>query len=95
MHTDIWNVFAPGTYTVTAGMQAYLNLLTGPGFASFDFSRVEFLEDVDQTSRAQAFVIDPPSTAPEPGTIVLAGAGALMVCLSRIGKRRLGSRDSL
>jgi hypothetical protein len=27
---DIWNIFAPGTYSVTTGMQSYLNLLTTP-----------------------------------------------------------------
>jgi hypothetical protein len=86
---NIWNVFAPGTYAVNAGMQTYLNLLTTSSFTSFDFSKVLFLEDVSQSPRAQAFVIDPPSAVPEPGTIVLAGAGVLLVGLSSIRKRQL------
>jgi hypothetical protein len=75
----IWNVFAPGTYAVTDGMQAYLNLLTTSAFTNFDFNTVRFLEDVNQGSgRAQAFVIDPPD-APEPSTLAMMGGAALMI----------------
>src|ERR1019366_350051 len=65
---DIWNVFAAGTYSVTTGMQQYLDLLATPAYAKFDFSSFLFLEDVNGTGRAQAFVIDPPTASPEPGT---------------------------
>jgi hypothetical protein len=77
----IWNVFAPGTYAVTTGMQAYLNLLTTSAFTNFDFDAVQFLEDADQgPGRAQAFVIDPPAV-PEPSTLAMMGGGALLIGL--------------
>ena len=85
---DIWNVFAPGTYTVTSGMQHYLDLLVTPAYDNFDFGRVFFLEDVSHERRAQAFVIDPPTASPEPGTIVLMGAGALLIGIGRIRKQK-------
>jgi hypothetical protein len=82
---DIWNIFAPGTYSVTTGMQAYLDLLTTPAYTDFSFGSVRFLEDVNQTTgRAQAFVIDPPTATPEPETIVLTGAGMLLLGLIRV-----------
>jgi hypothetical protein len=86
---DIWNVFGSGTYSVTTGMQHYLDLLATPAYANFDFSGVLFLEDVGQTGRAQAFVIDPPAATPEPGTIVLMGAGAVLICIGRIRRQKL------
>jgi hypothetical protein len=80
LQQDIWNVFAPGRYAVTAGMQSYLNLLATSAFTSFDFGSVRFLEDINQGSgRAQAFVIDPPPSVPEPGTVMLFGGGMLLV----------------
>jgi hypothetical protein len=80
----IWNVFAPGTYAVTTGMQAYLSLLTTSGFTNFDFSTVLFLEDTNQgTGRAQAFVIDPPGV-PEPSTLAMMVGGALLIGLGRM-----------
>ena len=85
---DIWNVFAAGTYTVTTGMQHYLDLLATPAYANFDFGRVLFLEDVNGTGRAQAFVIDPPTASPEPGTIMLMGAGALLIGIGRIRRQK-------
>jgi hypothetical protein len=85
---DIWNVFATGTYSVTTGMQHYLDLLATPAYANFDFNRVLFLEDVNRTGRAQAFVIDPPTASPEPGTIVLIGAGALLIGVGTIRRQK-------
>jgi hypothetical protein len=84
---DIWNVFAAGTFTVTTGMQHYLNLLATPAYTNFDFGKVLFLEDVSRTGRAQAFVIDPPTASPEPGTLVLMGAGALLIGIGRIRRK--------
>lgn len=90
LQQDIWNVFAPGTYAVSTGMQAYLGLLTTPAFADFDFNTVRFLEDVNQSpGRFQAFVIDPPPDAPEPNTIVLLAGGALLIGLGKIKWRKL------
>lgn len=87
---DIWNVFAPDTYSVTTGMQAYLNLLTTAAYTDFSFSSVRFLEDVNQTTgRAQAFVIDPPAATPEPETIVLTGVGMLLLGLIGVYRRQL------
>lgn len=88
---DIWNIFGGDTYAVTAGMQSYLNLLNTSAYTDFNFNTVEFLEDVNQTTgRAQAFVIDPPAEAPEPGTIMLMGAGAVLI---GIGKMKRQKRD--
>jgi hypothetical protein len=86
---DIWNVFAVGTFSVTAGMQHYLDLLVTPAYANFDFGPVLFLEDVKRTGRAQAFVIDPPTASPEPGTIVLMGAGALLIGIGMIKRQKV------
>jgi hypothetical protein len=85
---DIWNVFASGTYSLTAGMQTYLDLLGTPAYTNFDFGRVVFLEDVNRMGRSQAFVIDPPTASPEPGTIVLIGAGALLIGIGRIRRQK-------
>ena len=86
---DIWNVFASGTFAVTTGMQHYLDLLATPDYANFDFGRVLFLEDVSRTGRAQAFVVDPSTASPEPGTIVLMGAGALLIGIGTIRRQKL------
>jgi hypothetical protein len=85
---DIWNVFAAGTYSVTKGMQDYLNLLATPAYTNFNFSGLLFLEDVSCRGRAQAFVIDPPTASPEPGTVVLMGAGALLIGIGRIRRQK-------
>jgi hypothetical protein len=85
---DIWNVFGSDTYSVTTGMQHYLDMLATPAYANFDFGRVLFLEDVSRRERAQAFVIDPPTASPEPGTIVLIGAGALLIGIGRIRRQK-------
>ena len=85
---DIWNVFAAGTYSVTTGMQQYLNLLATPTYTNFNFSGLLFLEDVKCKDRAQAFVIDPPTASPEPGTVVLMGAGALLIGIGRIRRQK-------
>ena len=86
---DIWNVFGSGTYAVTTGMQHYLDLLATPAYANFDFGKVLFLEDANRTGRAQAFVVDPPTASPEPGTIVLMGAGALLIGIGSIRRQKL------
>jgi hypothetical protein len=86
---DIWNVFASGTFAVTTGMQHYLDLLATPAYTNFDFGKVLFLEDVSRTGRAQAFVVDPPIASPEPGTIVLMGAGALLIGIGTIRRQKL------
>ena len=90
LQQDIWNIFAPHTYTVTTGMQTYLNLLTTTAFTNFNFQTVRFLEDVNQggSGQAQAFVIDPPAATPEPGTVVLLGSGFLLIGIGRIRKLR-------
>ena len=85
---DIWNVFAAGTYHVTTGMQHYLDLLATPSYTNFDFNKVLFLEDVSRRGRAQAFVIEPPTASPEPGTIVLMGAGALLIGVGTIRRQK-------
>jgi hypothetical protein len=69
-------------------MQQYLNLLVTPAYANFDFSKVLFLEDVKQAGGVQAFVIDPPTASPEPGTVVLMGAGALLVGIGTIRRQK-------
>jgi hypothetical protein len=94
LQEDIWNVFAPGTYSVTNGMQAYLNLLTTPAFTNFDFNTVRFLEDADQApGQAQAFVIDPTEAA-EPSAVLLMGGGTLLIVLGKI-RRRNPKQDSV
>ena len=85
---DIWNVFSSGTFAVTTGMQQYLDLLATPAYTNFDFGKVLFLEDVSRTGRAQAFVVDPPTASPEPGTIVLMGAGALLIGIGTIRRQK-------
>jgi hypothetical protein len=95
LQEDIWNVFGGNVYPVTSGMQDYLNLLSTPAYAVFNFGSVEFLEDADQSAgRAQAFVISVPtpgeSTAPtpEPGTMMLLAGGLLLMSVKafRFGK---------
>jgi hypothetical protein len=93
---DIWNVFAPGRYPVTTGMQTYLDLLTSPAYTDFDFNTVLFLEDQSRTSPAQAFVVDP--VAAEPGTALLVGVGALLIRIGRMrgqdGNQPLAARET-
>jgi hypothetical protein len=85
----IWNVFAPGTYAVTTGMRAYLDLLTPSALTNFDFGTVRFLEDAYQgPGKAQAFVIDPPD-APEPSTLAMMGGGAILIGLGIMKRRKL------
>ena len=69
-------------------MQHYLDLLATPAYANFDFGKVLFLEDANRTGRAQAFVVDPPTASPEPGTIVLMGAGALLIGVGSIRRQK-------
>jgi hypothetical protein len=70
-------------------MQTYLDLLATPAFTNFDFNRVLFLEDVSGTGHAQAFVIDPPTDSPEPGTTVPMGAGAFLIGIGRIRRQKV------
>ena len=90
LQQDIWNIFAPGTYTVSAGMQTYLNLLTTSAFTTFNFASVGFLEDVNQsTGRAQAFVIDPPiAGTAEPGTLILFAGGCVLLAAGLFKRNR-------
>jgi hypothetical protein len=69
-------------------MQHYLDLLATPAYANFDFGKVLFLEDVSRTGRPQAFVIDPPTASPEPGTLVLMGAGAVLIGIGSIRRQK-------
>jgi hypothetical protein len=100
LQEDIWNVFGGNEFTVTSGMQSYLNLLNTSAYTNFDFSSVEFLEDADQSAgRAQAFVIPSSSpglgsntAAPEPGTMTLLAAGLLLVSLKALRVRNANAR---
>ncbi len=90
---DIWNIFAPGRYTVTTGMQTYLNALTvaqNSNYTGFNFGTFRFLEQVGGVSgngsTAQGFVIG--GQAPEPGTILMLAGGLLLV---GIGTRKRAS----
>jgi hypothetical protein len=101
LQEDIWNVFGGNTFSVTSGMQSYLNLLSTPAYTTFDFDSVNFLEDADQSAgRAQAFVIassspglrSTPVPTPEPGTLTLLAGGLLLVSLKAFRFRKISAR---
>jgi PEP-CTERM motif len=90
---DIWNVFDPGTYSVTAGMQTFLDGLATSAFTNFNFNGLIFLEDANQSrGRAQAFVFDPvdPVATPEPGTLALMGISAILIGLGKLKRKSKG-----
>jgi hypothetical protein len=101
LQEDIWNVFDPNQFSVTTGMQNYLNLLNTAAYTTnFDFSSVEFLEDADQDAgHAQAFVVSASSPglnsnadAPEPGTMTLLAGGLLLISLKAFRVRKASAR---
>jgi len=99
LQQDIWNIFGGNLFTVTAGMQSYLNLLSTPAYANFNFNSVEFLEDVNQgAGRAQAFVVSSSSpglssvVAPEPGTSTLLAGGLLLMAAGAFRFRKASAR---
>lgn len=84
----IWNVFAPDTFSVTPNMQSYLDLLSTSAFATYDYRKVVFLEDVSNSSNhAQSFVIDPPVAAPEPSYFGLILVGLSLITASSLRRR--------
>jgi hypothetical protein len=100
LQEDIWNVFGGNVYSVTSGMQTYLNLLSTSAYANFNFDSVDFLEDVNQgNGRAQAFVVSGSSPGlttvtgtPEPGTVMLFAAGLLLISVKALRFRKAGVR---
>ncbi len=96
----IWNVFGGNQFSVTTGMQSYLDLLKTEAFTNFNFGSVEFLEDADQNAgRAQAFVVSSStpglhsnSAVPEPGTMALLAGGLLLVSLKAFRVSKAGAR---
>jgi hypothetical protein len=95
-HT-IWNVFDPGAFAVTTGMQQILgNLAAAQASNSDGFSFAEFLFLEATTGSPgdgafpQAFILDTGGNtsnvnpvAPEPGTVVLLGIGVALIAISR------------
>jgi hypothetical protein len=95
-HT-IWNVFDPGAFAVTTGMQQILGNLTAAQASSYDgFSFADFLFLEAPTGSPgdgtfpQAFILDTGGNtsnvnpvAPEPGTVVLLGIGVALIAISR------------
>ena len=95
-HT-IWNVFDPGAFAVTTGMQQILGNLTAAQASSYDgFSFADFLFLEAPTGSPgdgtfpQAFILDTGGNtsnvnpvAPESGTVVLLGIGVALIAISR------------
>ena len=100
LQEDIWNVFGGNQFSVTSGMQSYLDLLNTTAYSNFNFGSVSFLEDADQdVPRAQAFVVSSSSpgllttvATPEPGTMTLLAGGLLLVCVKAFRFRKIGAR---
>lgn len=96
-HT-IWNVFDPGAFAVTTGMQQIVGNLTtaqASGYNGFSFANFLFLEattgNPGDGTFPQAFVIGDIGgnttgsnpAAPEPDSVVLLGIGVALIALSR------------
>jgi hypothetical protein len=95
----IWNVLAPGTFTVTAGMNNYLSRLSAAQnshFSGFSFENLIFVEPVGQVGSpeyAQAFVTrrggggKATDLTPEPSSGIILVIGIALVGLSTRLKR--------
>ena len=83
----IWNVFDAGRFSVSPGMAAFLALATSD-VPVFDFSQVRFIEPVTPGSAQPFVVLESAPPAPEPGTLLLIGAGLVV-----IGGRKWRSRQ--
>lgn len=96
-HT-IWNVFDPGAFAVTTGMQQILgNLATAQAssYNGFSFANFLFLEattgNPGDGTFPQAFIINDTGEnitgsnpiAPEPDSVVLLGIGVALIAISR------------
>jgi hypothetical protein len=93
----IWNVFDPGAFAVTTGMQQILGNLAAAQASSyngFSFADFLFLEATTGSSGdgdfPQAFVLETGGNtggvnpvAPEPGSVVLLGIGVALIAVSR------------
>jgi hypothetical protein len=92
----IWNVFDPGSFGTTTGMQAYLDNweANGLGLGSSYYSNYVFLEATAGTpgdgSFPQAFVFTTPgntettSGTPEPGSMILSAIGLSLMAIAGI-----------
>lgn len=90
----IWNLFDPGQFAVTDGMQADLNGLAAaqPSFSISSFDNYLFLEAIPTpgASLAQAFMIatntsdshENPGSSPESGTVLLTFIGLALIGFS-------------
>jgi hypothetical protein len=100
---DIWNVFDPGQFTITAGMQTYLDGLAQAQlyFSISDLANFSFIEGIPApgTSLPQAFVIyENQSTggeggaSPEPDAAVLliTGLGLILISIVCGNRKRRG-----
>jgi hypothetical protein len=100
LQEDIWNVFGGNRYTVTPGMQNYLDLLSTSAYTNFNFGSVAFLEDVNQSAgRVQAFVVSSSTPglevlvpSPEPGTMTFLAGGLLLLFFVAFRSRKARAR---
>jgi hypothetical protein len=87
----IWNVFDSVTRT-TAAEESYssaADAAAANNYAGFDFGVFRFIQEIGATAGAsgteQAFVFDPPpSSGPEPSTVILFGSGILLLVVGRL-----------
>jgi hypothetical protein len=96
----IWNVFDPGSFAITTGMQAYLDnwVANGLGLDSSYYSHYVFLEPTTGTpgdgSFPQSFVFlttgNTPSTSgtPEPGSMALISIGLALIAIAVIPRAK-------
>ncbi len=73
MNLAIWNIFAPGSVTMTGVAQSLYDDATSGAFDSFDWSGVMQVLTPDPYNVSQEFLM--PFQVPVPGTLVLLGLG--------------------
>ncbi len=87
LNLAVWNIFAPGSVSMTSFAQTLYDDATSGAFDSFDWSRVMQVLTPNPYNVSQEFLIPLAAQVPVPGTLILMGLGLAGVGFSTRARR--------